>query len=45
MKNLENHHQETPPPIFGTWNRIYGFVLCFHALLILVLYWFTIHFK
>ena len=29
------------PPILGTWNKLYLFVLVFHALLILLFYLFT----
>jgi hypothetical protein len=33
--------KEDQPPIFGTWNKLYVFVLIFHALLILLFYLFT----
>ena len=45
MANSENRYEESPPPIFGTWNRMYAFVLLFHFILIMVLYWFTVAFQ
>ena len=33
--------EEDNPPIMGTWNKLYLFVLVFHALLILLFYLFT----
>jgi hypothetical protein len=37
------HHpgDEEPPPILGSWRRIYWFVLCYLALLILAFYFFS----
>ena len=32
---------EGNPPVFGTWNKLYLFVLVFHALLITLFYLFT----
>lgn len=34
-------NDEGSPPILGTWNRLYLFVLVFHALLIFLFYLFT----
>jgi len=33
--------EDEPPPILGTWRRIYIFVLCYLALLIAAFYVFT----
>jgi len=30
------------PPILGNWKNLYLLVLVFHAILIAVLYWFTL---
>ncbi len=30
-----------PPPVFKTWNRLYGFILGFFAFLVILLYLFT----
>lgn len=32
------------PPILGTWPRVYAFILCELALVILVFYLFTVYF-
>jgi hypothetical protein len=32
---------DDPPPILGTWKRVYTFVLCFLALVIVLFYAFT----
>jgi hypothetical protein len=36
--------RDEPPPILGTWPRVYVFVLVFLAALIAVLYAFTLYF-
>jgi hypothetical protein len=35
---------DEPPPILGTWKRVYTFVLIYLACVIAVFYWFTRHF-
>jgi len=35
---------DEPPPVLGTWPRVYAFVLCYLAAVIVALYWFTVHF-
>ena len=30
--------EEENPPIFGTWNQLYAFVLIFHAIIITIFY-------
>ena len=32
---------DEPPPVLGTWGRVYLFVLCYLALLIALFYFFT----
>ena len=43
-----NNHQEQipdePPPILGTWPRVYVFVLCYLAVVIAAFYVFTVSF-
>lgn len=34
-------HEPGPPPIGGTWNRLYLIVLGELALLVVLFYWFT----
>ena len=34
--------EEEKPPILGTWNRLYAFVLVLHAILIVLFYLFTL---
>jgi hypothetical protein len=36
---------DEPPPILGTWGRVYTFVLCYLACVIGVFYFFTVHFE
>ncbi|MGH9559464.1 MAG: hypothetical protein ACRD30_09515 [Bryobacteraceae bacterium] len=36
--------EDEPPPVLKTWLRVYIFVLCYLALLILGFYLFTIYF-
>ncbi len=38
MNQLPN---DDKPPILGSWNRLYAFVLILHALIILLFYIFT----
>jgi hypothetical protein len=35
---------DEPPPILGTWPRVYTFVILYLAVVIFVFYLFTIHF-
>ena len=35
---------DEPPPVLGTWPRVYGFVLVYLAAVIFVFYLFTAHF-
>ena len=35
---------DEPPPILGTWTRVYVFVLIYLAVVIVMFYWFTVHF-
>jgi hypothetical protein len=39
--SLPEKFNEDVPPILGTWNKLYLFVLFFHALLIILFYLFT----
>lgn len=36
---------DDPPPILGTWRRVYTFVVVYLACLIGAFYWFTVHFS
>jgi len=40
---LENHtpDEDDKPPIAGSWNRLYAFVLLLHVVIIAALYLFT----
>jgi hypothetical protein len=29
------------PPLLGSWQRLYGFVILLHTLIIALFYWFT----
>jgi hypothetical protein len=35
---------DEPPPVLGTWTRVYIFVLIYLAAVISAFYWFTVHF-
>jgi hypothetical protein len=35
---------DEPPPVLGTWPRVYAFVLCWLAAVIGIFYAFTVHF-
>ena len=35
---------DEPPPVLGTWRRVYIFVVCYLACLIGAFYFFTAHF-
>jgi hypothetical protein len=35
------HEPEEPPPILGTWGRVYAAVVVYTAALIALLYWIT----
>jgi len=39
--DLNKNAEDSPPPIFGSWNKIYGFVLFTLIALILLFYLFT----
>jgi hypothetical protein len=32
---------DEPPPVLGTWSRVYTFVICYLAAVIGLFYWFT----
>ena len=36
---------DEPPPVLGSWRRVYVFVLSFLAATILAFYFFTVHFN
>ena len=36
---------DEPPPVLGTWPRVYVFVLVYLGVVIALFYWFTIHFR
>jgi hypothetical protein len=36
-----DHMEDEPPPIMGTWPRLYRFVLVYLACVIAAFYWFT----
>jgi len=37
----QQHIGDEPPPVLGSWGRVYTFVLCYIACVIGVFYWFT----
>ena len=37
--------EDEPPPVLGTWPRVYTFALCELAVVIGLFYWFTIAFQ
>jgi len=37
--------EDEPPPVLGTWARVYVFVLCGLVAVIGVFYWFTAAFR
>ena len=41
------HHavEDEPPPVLGTWPRVYLFVMCELAVVIGLFYWFTVSFR
>lgn len=41
----DNRNDEPPPPVGGTWNRLYGIVLGELALLVFLFWWFTVAFR
>lgn len=41
IKVMENEK----PPILGSWNRLYAFVLILHTILIILFYLFTIKYQ
>ncbi len=42
MSNKDLLEQYEPPPIAGTWQRMYVAVLLLHALIIAFFYWLTL---
>jgi hypothetical protein len=42
---MSDEIRDEPPPVLGRWSRVYVFILCELALLILAFYWFTVHFQ
>jgi hypothetical protein len=40
----EDSITDEPPPVLGTWPRVYAFVVCYLAVLIALFYVFTTHF-
>jgi hypothetical protein len=40
----EEQIPDEPPPILGTWPRVYLFVLCYLAAVIFAFYAFTVYF-
>jgi hypothetical protein len=40
----QRHIPDEPPPVLGTWPRVYVLVLGYLAVVILALYLFTVHF-
>jgi len=40
-KEIESSSKEDAPPFFSSWNKLYGIVLIFSAILILLFYFFT----
>lgn len=36
-----NNHQEEPPPVFGSWRRVYWFVAVFFFVEVIAFYIFT----
>jgi len=36
--------KDEPPPVLGSWSRVYVVILCELVLLILAFYLFTVHF-
>jgi hypothetical protein len=45
MTEIEKPLIDEPPPVLGTWPRVYGFVVCYLAVLISLFYVFTKHFE
>jgi hypothetical protein len=44
LKVPEEEIKDEPPPVLGTWPRVYALILCELALVILAFYLFTVHF-
>jgi len=42
---MSDQDDQEQPPILGTWNRLYAFVLGFLLVEILLFWWFTEHFS
>jgi hypothetical protein len=39
---MPDKNQDEPPPVGGSWNRIYVAVVLYTCALVLVLYWVTV---
>jgi len=37
--------EDEPPPVLGTWSRVYTFVICELACVIALFWWFTVSFR
>lgn len=44
-QKVESVERDAPPPILGTWRRLYWVVLLIHAFLLIVFYWVTKYFS
>lgn len=44
MTEPDQQIPDEPPPVLGTWPRVYAFVLVYLAVVILAFYLFTVHF-
>jgi hypothetical protein len=41
----EKHVEDEPPPVLGTWGRVYAFAMFELAVVIGLFYWFTVAFR
>ncbi len=41
----ENEEDLDKAPLFGSWNKIYGFVMVFFVIVVALFYWFTVSFS
>ena len=41
MSETRSSMPDEPPPVLGTWRKVYIFVLCYEAAVILLFYIFT----
>jgi hypothetical protein len=44
LRNDDRKMLDEPPPVLGTWPRVYTFVLCYLAVVIAAFYAITVHF-